>query len=114
MKPLTSEELEPALARIAERLAAWGASKVVLFGSVARGDHRGCSDIDLLVVKETEDRPLSRIEQVLEICDQAATPLPVEPLVYTSGELDSLLKAGNPLVTRALRQGRVLHEQPRA
>jgi len=114
MKPLTSEQLEPALERITERLAAWGASKVVLFGSVARGDHRGCSDIDLLVVKETEDGLMSRIEQVLEICDRAAAPLPVEPLVYTPGELEGLLEAGNPLVTRALRQGRVLHEQPRA
>ena len=99
---------------VAEGLAAWGAEKVILFGSLAREDHRGSSDIDLMVIKETGDRPLQRIEQVLEICADAGAPLPVEALVYTPGELRGMLEAGNPLVTRVVRGGRVLHEQPGA
>lgn len=36
-------------ARLAELAAQYGAQKLVLFGSRARGDHRPSSDIDLAI-----------------------------------------------------------------
>lgn len=104
-------DIEAALRRLTDRLVAWGAVKVVLFGSVARGDYSAASDIDILVVKDSRARLPQRISEALELCWDAGLPLPVEPLVYTPDEYARLVAEENPLVVEALRHGRVLYEQ---
>jgi predicted nucleotidyltransferase len=111
MKPPSPIVIEAALERLAAALAAWGALKVIAFGSVARGDYSGASDIDLIVVKRTTDRFPERIREALGPCWATDPPLPVEPLVYTPEEFTRLLAEENPLVTEAVRHGRVLYDQ---
>lgn len=111
MKPPSPTEIEAALRRLTEKLVAWGALKVILFGSVARGDYSGASDIDLVVVKDTPERPQQRIADALEQCWSTDPPLPVEPLVYTPEEFARLVADDNPLIAEALRHGRVLYDQ---
>ena len=97
------EELE----RILQSLRPYGPQKVILFGSFARGDDHGLSDVDLLIVKET-DRPfVERIGEVLALCD---TVLPIEPLVYTPEELARMIEEGNPFIEQVLREGKVVYE----
>jgi len=103
-------QLESALDRLVRMLAEWGAVKIILFGSVARGDYSGASDIDLIVVKETDARLPQRIAEALDYCARAGTPLPVEPLVYTPAEFARMVTEENPLITEALRHGRVLYD----
>jgi len=52
MRPPSPTEIETALRRLAEVLVGWGAIKIVLFGSVARGDYTATSDIDLIVINQ--------------------------------------------------------------
>jgi hypothetical protein len=54
--------LEEEIARLAEQLRAMGAQKVVLFGSLARGEISLFSDIDLLVSPPMVNSPLVAIE----------------------------------------------------
>jgi Nucleotidyltransferase domain. len=97
------EELE----RILQALRSYQPQRVILFGSFARGDDHGLSDVDLLIVKET-DRPfIERIGEVLALCD---TALPVEPLVYTPEELARMIEEGNPFIEQVLREGKVVYE----
>jgi len=97
------EELE----RILQSLRPYGPQKVILFGSFARGDDHGLSDVDLLIIKET-DRPfVERIGEVLALCD---TVLPIEPLVYTPEELARMMEEGNPFIEQVLREGKVIYE----
>ena len=103
--------MEAAIGRLAERLAAWGATKVILHGSVARGDFSATSDIDLIIVKDTPERVPRRIAEALDRCVEAAAPLSVEPLVYTPAEFERLLADENPLITEAVRHGRVLLDE---
>ena len=111
MKPPSAPELEDAVRRLTDALVRWGAAKIILYGSVACGDYTAASDIDLLIVKATPARLPQRIAEALECCSEAAPPLPVEPLVYTPEEFVRLVAEQNPLVTEALRHGRVLHDQ---
>lgn len=111
MKPPTPAELEAALGRLTDELVAWGATKIIVFGSVARGDYTGASDIDLLVVRQLPGRLPERIAEALDRCWRAAPPLPVEPLVYTPEELARLVAEENPLIVEATRHGRLLHDQ---
>ena len=82
--------------------------RIILHGSFARGDHHEGSDVDLIIVKDTDVRFVDRIEQVLEFsCGECA----IEPLVYTERELDTMLAAGNAFLEKALEEGVVIYEQ---
>ena len=74
------------LRRLAEPLLRnAGAGRALVFGSWARGEADGFSDLDLVVVMET-DRP--RAERGLDLSRQldAALPVVVDLLVYTPAE----------------------------
>ena len=60
--------------------------KIILFGSVARGDvHRG-SDLDLIIVQETDEKFLSRLEPFYRDARIA-----MDILVYTPGEFAAMM-----------------------
>jgi len=80
---------------------------VLLFGSRARGTATRKSDIDLLVVWDTEAPPLARIDRVLHLL--ADSPWPVEVVIYTPKELEAVRH--RPFVRSILEEGRVLYER---
>jgi predicted nucleotidyltransferase len=55
--------------------------KIILFGSRVEGKDNEGSDIDLLVVKETEKRPLDRRIEVETLLSDRAVPIDI--VVYT-------------------------------
>lgn len=96
---LSQAEVDVELERLVTSLRRYDPQRIVLHGSLARGDWNRASDVDLIIVKET-DRPfLERIGDILELCD---TTLSVEPLVYTPDELQAMLEAGNSFLEKAL------------
>ncbi len=101
---LVAKELE----KIVAALKPYRPKKVLLFGSFARGDYHGLSDLDLLVIKNTRKKFIDRIVEILELCD---LEIPVEPLVYTPAEIEQLLAEGNSFIQQALKEGKVLYDQ---
>lgn len=89
-----------------KRLKALGATRVILFGSVARGEVGKRSDLDLIVVLDAPGRFLDRLALVDEALRERDVPLDV--LVYTPEEFAELSRT-RPFLRRALREGRVLH-----
>ncbi len=92
--------------RVADRIVErCDASRIVLYGSVARGDDGPDSDIDLLVVMPIVGRRHDASVRVLnELRDM---PVPVDITVVDPARLDE--EASVPGVVRAaLREGRVL------
>jgi predicted nucleotidyltransferase len=87
--------------RLADDLRSrFGATLVLLHGSLARGDIHEGSDIDLIVVGDFAGRFHERPGAVLEMTD-----LPVEPLCYTPDEFAEMLAEENPFVLAALDEG---------
>src|SRR6266446_6652425 len=85
--------------------------KIVLFGSRARGDHRPDSDIDLLIIKESD---LPRPQRAIPIYSALGrVPLAVDAnvMVYTPSEVEDWSEVRGALVTTDLREGRVLYEK---
>ena len=77
-------------------------TRVLLFGSVARGDFSAQSDLDLLIVLKSSGLPVAdRIGTFLEEC--AAYPTDVFPL--TEDELRERLEHGDPFWRKAVREG---------
>lgn len=76
---------------------------IILFGSVARGDiHRG-SDLDLIVVQETDKKFLSRLEPFYRDARIA-----MDILVYTPEEFAAM--TDGVFLKNALRDGVVVYE----
>jgi predicted nucleotidyltransferase len=84
--------------------------RVIVFGSFARGDTHEDSDLDLIVVKETEERFFRRIGRVRDACPDLG--IDVQPLVYTPAELGEMLASGNSFLETALAEGVVAYEAP--
>jgi uncharacterized protein len=101
-------EVEHELARVVEALRAWGVEKVILYGSYARGDFHEDSDVDLLIVKDTNERFVERISTALGI---TGARIPIEPIVYTPAELSQMRSRGSGLLADAEREGKVLYER---
>lgn len=82
--------------------------RAILFGSMARGEASRRSDVDLLVVQDTDRRFLDRYDPLLRDIVGAVPGRDVDLLIYTPRELELL--SDRPLVATALREGKVLYE----
>lgn len=108
---LEGGELERTLGDIAAALVDdLDPERIILFGSFARGDQNRASDLDLVVVAETDLPFCERIGRALESCSRAS-PLAVEPLVYTPSEWNGMIAQGRPFARLVEKEGRVLHER---
>jgi predicted nucleotidyltransferase len=69
MRRISESRFREELARVLAGLRRYRPQKVILLGSFARGDYHATSDIDLLIIKETERPFTDRIGDVLALCD---------------------------------------------
>lgn len=81
--------------------------RIILFGSRATGEARAESDFDLLIIKDTDQRPIDRQADVERLLSDRRIPLDL--LVYTPREVLALYAAGSPLVEEVVETGRVLY-----
>jgi len=86
--------------------AAGSPSRVVLFGSRARGGARDDSDLDFLVIEAHVE---SKLDEMVRLRD-ALPPLgvPVDVVVVSEEEAARRELVPSTLVHRALREGRIL------
>lgn len=84
-----------------------GARRAVLFGSYARGTADAASDLDLLIVCETELPFVERFRLFREVLE--AFP-GAELVVYTASELEAMRSRGG-FVEQVEREGIVLYEE---
>jgi len=103
---LNRELLEAQLSEIRRRLAGMGVRKAILFGSLARDEVTPFSDLDLIIVQETDARFLDRLEPFYSGLDLRVD---ADILVYTQEELAEL-QTWNPFIQQALREGKVIYE----
>jgi len=89
-------------------LQQYGVRRAILFGSMARGDLSRHSDVDLILVQETDKRFLDRYDGILAEITTALGSRTVDLLIYTPEELAAI--ADRPFVATALREGEVLYE----
>jgi len=66
-----------------------GIIRIGIFGSYARGDWGAGSDVDIVVLVESDPRPFTRRAAAY---DSTGLPVPADLLVYTITEWEALVK----------------------
>jgi predicted nucleotidyltransferase len=84
--------------------------QIILFGSCAKGEQTLCSDVDLLIVKDTD---LPRAYRGLEVVSYLKRyPIKFDLLFYTPGELDCRMSTRDSFIESILGTGIILYQKP--
>lgn len=98
---LLARELE----RIVQALREMGVQRVVLFGSAAREEIGAWSDLDLIVVLDS-DRPF--IKRLGMLYERIQPRVGLDLLAYTPQEFEAIRE--RPFIRQALQEGKVIYE----
>jgi len=106
---ITQEQINDIVIRIVDNIQP---QKVILFGSYAYGKPDENSDIDLLVIKDT-DVPANRRGREIRkhlrgLC------IPMDILVYTQNEIDEWKDTRTAFITQVVEKGKILYGQENA
>ena len=83
--------------------------KVILFGSYAYGEPTEDSDVDLLIIKNTDKKPIDRWVEVKRLLRDISRTVPVSPLVYTEEEIQERLAIKDFFIEEIFEKGDVLY-----
>lgn len=106
--PVTEEALDEIIRRIVRALRP---HRIILFGSYARLTPSDDSDVDLLIVMDTEERPAERFLAVSRLL--RPRPFPLDILVKTPQEVAQDLEQQDPFIAEIVAHGQVLYERDR-
>ena len=110
--PVQSADTESMLDEITRKIVeAFQPERVILFGSYAYGIPEWDSDIDLLVIMHTQDRPAERSVRIARVCRPRYVAMDI--LVRTPEEVVQRLEEFDPFFEEIMTRGRVLYEAAR-
>jgi len=96
--------------KIAEKIKQeYNPEKIIIFGSYAWGNPDKDSDIDLFIVKNTDEKPRDRRMRVRKILDEENAIFALDPLVYTPDETRNRLRLGDDFIKKIMDEGVVVY-----
>jgi predicted nucleotidyltransferase len=101
------DEIEEIRIQLTPTLRELGVGKAILFGSASRGTASRKSDIDLILVMETEERFFDRYQRIEEIYAKLKGRS-VDMLIYTPSELKRI--SYRPFIRKILSEGKIIYE----
>lgn len=108
------EEVEKELNHIVAIIKRINPVKIYLFGSIAGGSPDEESDIDLLIVAPSEDRPLERRIKLRQMLKDYDRRIGLDLLVYTPEEFKMLENQPSSFIYSALKKGKKIYERETA
>jgi predicted nucleotidyltransferase len=109
---LTDERLEEVLDEIVMTLmSSYRPEEIILFGSYAYGEPNTDSDLDLFIVKESDERPIDRRMAVRHLLREINFRVPLTLIVLTPDEVDYRVRIGDQFINEILTRGKVLYAQ---
>ena len=104
-KATLDKEIQSITKLIIHQIKPYKPQKVILFGSYARGSASKDSDVDLVLIKNTNDNFQTRLKKVRLLI---STTTPVDVFVFTPKEFKEGTKT-NPLLSEIERAGKIIY-----
>lgn len=82
--------------------------QVIIFGSWARGTQDKRSDLDLIIIEDTEKRFFQRYDDFNELFERLGS-LEIDMLIYTPKEFESMLDRS--FIREAVDNGKLIYER---
>ena len=101
------KKLENELEKIIPEITELDVEKIILFGSLNTGRVHATSDIDLIIIKQTDKRFMDRLDRFYTNVDSEVA---VDMLVYTPDEFEDM-KLNSQFVRTAMENSRVIYER---
>lgn len=106
---MTAKQLQQEIRQITEVIAQnYQPEKIVLFGSAAHGSFRDGSDVDLMIIKDTNKKPMARVREVVDLLPHS---IDVDILVLTPKEWQARRQERHYLVREIEKTGQVVFER---
>lgn len=91
-----------------DRIQPYEPEKIILFGSTVRGESSPDSDIDLAIIKSTNQPFYQRNRDVRKLL---RSKIPLDVFVFTPEEFERT-KTTNQFIAEIARTGKIIYEQP--
>lgn len=101
------QAIESKVQQVVKDLKAYHPQQVILFGSAARGDTDQYSDLDFVVIKQTDQPFLQRLKEAALL---VRAPGAIDIFVYTPDEWKRLQEHGSSFAEHVLAEGRIVYE----
>ena len=105
------------LEEIKEKLRKIDPYKIIIFGSMANGEYDEESDIDLLVILDSEhvsqnyEEKMENKMLVRDALGDISSKIPIDLLVYTKREYEIIMNNKNSFFKEISNKGRALYEK---
>jgi len=103
---ISQQKIDELIRRIVDNIHP---QKIVLFGSYADGTATDDSDLDLLILRETEKPMNHRARDILRLT--RGMKIAVDVIVYTENEVNRWRENPNSFISEVFKKGKVLYEQ---
>jgi predicted nucleotidyltransferase len=101
---VTRKQIDTVVQKIVQE---FNPEKVILFGSYAYGKPTVDSDVDLLIIAESTERPAQRATRAYRVVHGKTFPMDI--IVRTPHELAQRLAIGDSFIKEIIERGRVLY-----
>ena len=101
---ISGEQIQQAVKRL---VVAAKPSKIILFGSYARGDATEDSDLDLMVIEQEVVNKFDEMVRLRNVMGDMGVG--VDLLVYSDGEASRRSQVPGTVLYRAFKEGRVMY-----
>ena len=81
--------------------------KIILFGSVARGEEKENSDLDFFIVKDTKKKFFDRVSEAERFIK---TDRDVDLIVYTPEEFEKAVQEKRIFINQVIKYGKTLYD----
>ncbi|MDR4508741.1 MAG: nucleotidyltransferase domain-containing protein [Candidatus Brocadiaceae bacterium] len=89
----------------------YGPERIYLFGSWARDEQDDTSDIDIVLIKETNNSFFERLKEIVPY--MAGINRAIDILIYTPQEFQKMLEEGNVFAEMIQEEGVIIYEKKR-
>jgi len=98
------------LNQIIDQLKLYRPEKIILYGSLARGE--AANDIDLLVIKKTKKNYFDRLREINQrYLDRWRSGIPVDLTVYTPAEFALAKREKRAFIDQVEKYGQVVYQK---